>query len=378
MKSSEEYLVHLLRSVLLGEKSQEKPDGFSFGEVYRAAAFHNVDSMAFYGVDRLEVKPDERLYNEWKRKKDQCIILSFNQLHQCGEIVKKFRENNIKTMPLKGSLLKEMYPSPEYRQMADVDLLIESDKAQKAQQLMHSMGYTTRIFGNESVDEYSLPPYMNVEIHSRMVAVEYKYSWYYDDIWDKVIEDRDENGNPNGQYHLSWNDYYIYLLVHTAKHFEHCGTGIRSFMDIFVFMGKHRANIDDEYIDNELKKLDLCEFRKMAEKLAYIWFGDEEYDEKSREMEKYVFSSGAYGTFSQKIENHINDIKDENTTIGKAKVKYFFSRTFLKYEYMCGHYTILRKVPVLLPFCWIHRLAYALIHKSGKVRSEIDNINKIK
>ena len=78
MKSSEEYLVHLLRSVLLGEKPQEKPDGFSFGEVYKAAAFHNVDSMAFYGIDRLEVKPDERLYNEGKRKKDQCIRLSFN------------------------------------------------------------------------------------------------------------------------------------------------------------------------------------------------------------------------------------------------------------------------------------------------------------
>lgn len=378
MKSSEEYLIHLLRCVLLNEKPPEKPEDFSFEELYRAAAVHNIDSMAFYGVDRLEHKPDEALYKKWKQKKDQCMVLSLNQLHQRDVLIKTFTDNNIRVLPLKGCLMKEMYPKPEYRQMADLDMLIMRQNAEKARDIMLSMGYSVREFDNESVDEYSKPPFMNVELHSRMVAKEYKYTGYYDDIWEKAVAECDESGRPTGCYHLEWSDYYIYLLVHLAKHFEKCGTGIRSFMDIYVFLKAHGSDIDNEYINRELEKLDLCDFRKSAERLTDIWFGGGEYDDYMREMEEYVFSSGAYGTFENRVKNHINNMKSGDESLEKAKVRYFFSRIFLKYEFMCTHYKVLRKFPFLLPFCWIHRFFHAVFCKNKEVRAEMKNMKSMK
>lgn len=378
MKQVEEYLVHLLRCVLEKKKPVEKPDEFTFEKLYKTAVFHNCEAMAFYGINMLQNKPDETLFASWKRKRDQYVIMSINQLNQRDVVIKKLTGSGIRVLPLKGCLLKEMYPRAEYRQMADLDMLIEIKNAPKAREIMLSLGYKNVQYDNEAHDTYELPPYMNIELHTTMVSSQYDYSKYYSNIWDRAFPVYDESGISTGRYDLSWNDYYIFMIVHLAKHYYTSGTGIRTVMDIFVFLKKHGNDLDETYLKDEFSKLKLTEFRESVEALSMVWFGDGKYTSALEEMEKYIYTSGAYGTFQQKIENKISDLTANSQSIGAAKRKYFFKRMFMSYDVMCHSYRVLRKFPFLLPFCWIHRWFDALFKKRDAIKSEIEIMRKTK
>lgn len=378
MKQAEEYLVHLLRCVLENKKPVEKPEEFTFERLYKIAVFHNCESMAFYGINKLENKPEQNLFNSWKRKRDQYVIMSLNQLNQRDVVIKKLTEGGIRVLPLKGCLLKEMYPRAEYRQMADLDMLIDSKNSPKAREIMMSLGYRNEQYDNEAHDTYELPPYMNIELHTTMVSSQYEYSKYYKDVWNRAEAELDESGNATGRYDLNWNDYYIFMIVHLAKHYYTSGTGIRTIMDVHVFREKHEQNLDRAYLEKEFEKLNLVGFWKDAESLAEIWFGEGEYTPKLEEMEKYIYASGAYGTFQQKVENRLNNFTENGESVEKAKRKYFFKRMFMSYDVMCHSYRVLRKFPVLLPFCWVHRWIYALINKKSVIKSELEIMKKTK
>ncbi len=378
MKRAEEYLVHLLRCVLEKKKPLKKPEDFTFEKLYKTAVFHNCEAMAFYGVNMLDSKPEESLFNTWKRKRDQYVIMSLNQINQRDVVIKELTKNNVRVLPLKGCLLKEMYPRPEYRQMADLDILIDSENSPLARKVMLSLGYKNVQYDNEAHDTYELPPYMNIELHTTMVSSQYDYSKYYNDIWDRAEVQMDSSGNLTSRYDLNWNDYYIFMIVHLAKHYYTSGTGIRTIMDVHVFLQKHKKDLDEQYLQREFEELNLTRFRKDAQALAEIWFGSGEYTPELSEMELYIYASGAYGTFQQKVENKINNLAQDGNSVENAKRKYLLKRIFLNYDVMCHSYRVLRKCPVLLPFCWIHRWIDALINKKSLIKSEIEIMKNTK
>jgi len=58
-------------------------------------------------------------------------------------------------IPLKGCLVKEMYPKPEYREMSDLDILVKRGDAAKLKPVMESLGYQCERFGFEKDDSYT-------------------------------------------------------------------------------------------------------------------------------------------------------------------------------------------------------------------------------
>ena len=79
-------------------------------------------------------------------------------------------------------------------------------------------------------------------------------------------------------------------------------------------------------------------------------------------MLDYVLSSGTFG----KEEN-----RAKNVIAAAGRKGYFLSRLTLPYARMEEMYPALKKAPVLYPFCWTHRLVYALIFKNKKVMYQL-------
>ena len=71
--------------------------------------------------------------------------------------------------------------------------------------------------------------------------------------------------------------------------------------------------------------------------------------------------SGTYGTVTHGVENAVQ--KD-------GRLKYFFGRIFLPYRAMCGLYPVLKKIPVLLPFCWVARWIKAIVRKPKLIATQ--------
>ena len=72
IRTNEHYLIHLLSCALEAARPQEKPDEVSWEEVFRQADRHSVANTACYAVEKLPVKPDAKLWKQWKEVKNKA------------------------------------------------------------------------------------------------------------------------------------------------------------------------------------------------------------------------------------------------------------------------------------------------------------------
>lgn len=367
-----EYNLMLIRCVINKEIPEEKPEEITFTQIYHFAKSHSIDNLVFYGIEQLQHKPKGELYLRWKQRRDQAIVKSMVQESEVERLLASYQEAEIDILPLKGIVIRELYPQRDYRTMSDLDILYREEDAIKCKQLMERLGYRVEHFGQGNHDVYHREPVMNVEMHRSLFAISSDYYSYYERIWGKA----EQVENQSRCYYLNWNDYYIYLLGHLAKHYYGGGSGIRSFLDVFIFIREKGSLLDEEYLVQELNKLQLVPFRKEVETIANAFFSGEKevLQNVSEESLLYIGSCGTYGTVNNAIQNKVRKLYQEGRTRNGAKRAYVLQRMFPPLEFMRLSYPILLKYPLCLPGCWIWRLIYTIACKWNRVRGEISTL----
>ena len=401
------YLVALLRSVLLDIEPTEKPANVSWSAVYTLAKRHTVDTMAYEAVRRL-VKtaeaesakedashepaaaksaaeaasleptensapelPSSQLLTAWSHRKDANVAKNLVQVSERNKLVHLLTEDGIDVLPLKGSVLIDMYPNPSWRQMADLDMLIRADQNHKVRAHMERLGYTTKIFDSGKDDCYDLPPFLHVEMHRELVPSGSPIpglSDYYVDPWRRAVADTAH------LYHFSWDDYYLFLLAHFYRHFQVGGSGIRNVMDIHVFLQNHRQDLHEEYLAAELEKLHMTDFRTDMEARAERWFGTYEQTPVNRRREDIdylLFSSGAYGLVSYSMDFALNRQAKEHRNKLTTGLSYLQHIVFPNYDYMMLSYPWMTGAPrASLPLLWVYRI----VHRGWTSRTKIPHV----
>lgn len=345
------YIVHLIFSLLNGQKPKEKPDNVSFEDIFEMSIKHNLCVMTLTAIDQLDQKPNQVLYEEWNRKRKISATQGAVQLIEKDRIYKVLEDNSIKYIPLKGCLLKEMYPKPDYREMSDLDILIQEQDREEVRKIMENLGYDTNKYGQEKDDSYRKPPFMHVEIHHKLFEelsidrLSIKDSFLLKPFDYAVFESDSMKGS------FSNENFYIYLIMHNAKHYYIRGTGIRQWIDCTVFR-RHNA-INEVYVKERIKKLGIDQFFTQAENLLLAWECGKDLSSDLLEMEQIIYSSGSYGSSESKIRNNVRKMTGDRKP---SEMKYVLFRMFPPYRMMKAVYPVLKTVPVLLPVCWLYRI----------------------
>lgn len=143
------------------------------------------------------------------------------------------------------------------RFMADLDILIDSEKRQSLRKIMQNAGYTIRSYNKGNHDVYYKEPCLNIEIHNKLFTpCDKKLHSYYKSVWEYALE--------TSPYYYSFGleDNFIYFTAHMAKHYYAGGTGIRSVIDFYLFLKKYKNSMDFNYIWSEFKNSDYVVFMK--------------------------------------------------------------------------------------------------------------------
>lgn len=375
------FLSGWLRSALRDERPEELPDKFDFDLLYRFSKFHGVANLTFYSVAKLDRKPDPLLYAKWQK---QCLTNAAkvaNQLAERDKIIEALTAAGIDLLPMKGCRLIEMYPQPDHRMMADLDMLIDETKADQVRKIMVDLGYTVKKFGDYHNDIYTKPPYLEVEMHRHIAnfdigkrgsELERKMNAYTEGIRDRVIALPD---HPH-LYELSLTEYFIEMVLHFANHALIAGgSGIRSIMDFAVFLSKYRDQVDFDECGRVMSEIGLTGFLDLTLRLTDAWFGNgTSADGMDEELSAFAYTvciSGTFGTADLAYENKIKIRMEGEDDRKSAKRRYLMARIFPPRYRMEYSFPILKKAPILLPFCWIIRLVGAVFVKREKVGSEI-------
>ena len=359
LNKEQQYFLYIVKNVITGGKQTNIPSDFDWDSFFELTKKHSLTSLVAYGLKDMGIK-DERI----ERFKQELILSAIKDSMvdaEMNKIFEEFEKNNIDYLPLKGFVIKNIYPSPETRSMADVDLLIRPADAKKTDDIMKSFSYLVR-FSNVEEDAYTKEPFYSIELHKKIIGDGYpKFTKYYKNGWSFAKRIDDTN-----RHELSCEDFYIFHMVHLAKHYNSGGSGVRSIVDIFLFLkNKH---IDRTYVARELKKLGLLTFAKNMEKLAFYWFGEGETNEVIDEIEEYIFKSGTYGTIDNYKE--LRKLKYK----GIRKIRYYLTLIFPSIKDMSSIYPVLKRNSLLLPIMWIVRLFRGVLFKRKIFVKAIKNV----
>ena len=169
--------------------------------------------------------------------------------------------------------------------------------------IMEGLGFTTEKYDASHHDIYHKAPVLNFEMHTKLVPFSEndQVREYYSHIEDKLVRDE------GYKRHFTPEDCYIYLVVHEYKHYSRGGTGLRSLLDIYIYL-KHEE-LDIGYVADETEKLGIRDYEEINRSLSQHLFNGEKLTPAEQEMLDYILSSGAYGTIKHSIQNKMQNRK---------------------------------------------------------------------
>lgn len=357
--------IELIKSVILNKTINI--NNLNIEEIIRYAKFHSLEYIIYLSLKKINIDENTEIFKMFEKTAKVNAYKSVVQDIEYDIIINAFEKASIKHLPLKGSIIRKMYPNIQWRSMADLDILIPVDDLKKAGDVLKELGYNADHLGGNH-DSYVKKPYMNIELHRAMIDEAYNVNNYYDNIWN--IVKREESSEY--LYKLSDEDFFIFLIAHAAKHFSGGGTGIRTIIDIYVYL--ENKELDFQYIYQELEKMELVKFCKLFIAISNYIFKDQINEFSVEDLEliiDYVEKCGTYGTIANSGAQEM-----DNEDIEKGKKKVILKRLFPPFSIMKRRNPILKKIPILLPWFWFTRLIKGLLH-SKTHKKTYNAINQI-
>lgn len=346
MDSTQKTIISLIKSALYKTRTEMPPD-FDYAKAEKIIRRHNIYGLIYFGLYNNGIEAPKWL----KEKFFSRVFLLENLWHKGNEIQEAFRKNGIEYIPLKGIVLKDLYPSPLMRSMSDIDILIrEKDYRHKIKPLMRKLGYTEGVESDHEL-HWKKDGKM-IELHKRIIP-SYNKDFYktIGDGWEWVQ-----------------NNKYAYVFTHFAKHYRDKGIGISHLVDLEI--------LRDQATDSGLIDLHLDKFYANVQRTLDCWFRDKEYDEITARITDTIFQSGEYGTQETAIKSqNLIKINAAGGNYKKARVKDFIFKIFPPYVAMKSRNPILKSLPILLPFFWIERLLVSPF--KGNVRKNFEQNKSI-
>lgn len=361
-------VILLARSALSGEKLP-LPEAFDLGVATKIAMRHQIAALIYYGALNCGISPQDPALQGLFLNTCQYVSFGEQQRYEIERIFSSFDAAGIDYMPLKGTLLKPLYPKPEMRVMSDADILIRVEQYDKIRAVMNELNFT-----EENESDHELVWRRNnvvIELHKRLIPSYNKdYFAYFGDGWQLA---KPENGT---RYVFSNEDQLVYLFTHFAKHYRDGGIGIKHMTDLWVFLQENPA-LNETYIEKELKILQLDEFYRHVMQTVQAWFAAGLFNEMTEYITQTIFASGAFGTVAA---HHLSDAVKKNKSIGSVKAlrrQKVLQLLFPGVSSMKERYPIVEKCSILLPFLWPVRWVSAFLFRRDTVIKQGRHIKTI-
>ena len=335
--------------------------------LYKAAQKHSLTAAVAYALESVGIK--DHAFEQAKAKSIRKItLMEFEKTR----LFERLEEKGIWYAPLKGCIVKELYPSIGMRQMSDFDILYDKDHSAELQEIMLSLGFTCEESGKGHQDVYYKQPVCNFEMHTKLFSEWHNKEIYayYSSVKDRLIR----NENDRYGYHFNINDFYIYLIAHEYKHYIQGGTGIRSLLDTYVLWQKCAHEFDHNYIQKECMKMGIDDFEHKNKQLALRLFSGDTLNKDDQEMLDYIILSGTYGTLQNHLKNEVSN--NGGGKIGKYRVirdKFFLPMSVIK-----DKYPFVYRHKILLPGLFLYRIGQALTVYRKATLKKIILFRKIK
>lgn len=378
-----EQLLYLMACALQGVSAREEVlADADLKQLLIMARKHSVASMVCMALEKTAIfaNADEATKKQWIDAKNKAIRKNMLLDAERKIISHELETQGIWYMPLKGSILKDWYPKPGMREMADNDILFDPSGREQVREIFQNRGYKTVSFRKGNHDVYEKAPIYNFEMHVSLFHGTYKeLTEQYENVKERLLP---VDGTAY-QFAFTPEDFYVFVLAHAHKHYSHSGTGIRTLADIYIMNQKLGGTLNWEYVDSELRGLGIFSYERESRELAQKLFGIAELPTKAnlseaeQQMLAYYLGASTYGTIENRTLNKMRKLQPDGGAItAHTKRKYLLSRIFPGREWCEAYAPTVYKYPVLLPFFWVWRLTVKGVKRRDIAKQELEAIKR--
>ncbi len=343
-------LIKALKAAMNGTKITV-PDVCDVDKLFDIAKAHDVAGMVCYGLDGEGLEKFKQEQNAGMRK-------YFVQSAELDVLCDLFERNGIYHMPLKGSVIRDIYPSPDMRTSGDIDILTKPEEKEKIHVMMISEGYE-KYKVDTNVVTYVKKPIVCVEMHRELHP-------HHKGLPESLLPGYDGYVRADGtryRYYMNNEDLFEYLIWHFAKHVADGGAGIRNVIDVYLF--EKKRTFDRDKVNANLERHGLMKFYTLVKKLCDVWFEDASADDDVIRLGKYVLNAGVYGTEKNSMASA--------RASGQSKFKRLVRRVFPTVNDIKCNYPILVDKPALIPLFYVIRPIQKLFSPLA-IKAEIDRV----
>lgn len=380
MTKEEKYFIYLIKCYLYEEKP-EIDEEIDFIELAKISAIHNVTGIIAVELRQLPLEKQPKGYS--KSVFLQSLGLTVQEYEKIVEgdnlLQETFSSNNIDYMIVKGSSIRELFPSPELRTSGDTDVIVKKSQFDKAGEVLLNSGF---IKDHESGIEHDYLFNNHLyEIKDHFDSI----NEYTDILFENPFDDKTSIKNGN-IYQLKPEYNLVHIIFHMLKHIKYKGAGIRQLMDIDICIQKTNVNLNK--VMDILRELHLEKSSYALLQICKECFGTnininiEIEPELKDKLLDIIIKGGVFGFDNFDVGgNRLNLAIGTKPDRKFLRTKAFFKTIFLSKESLYRRYTYARNHHILLPIAFFNRL-YDAIFKRGKsnlksLKTMVSGTNKI-
>lgn len=339
-------LFALIRSEICGEEidstlktplSEEE-----LQELFELAKKHDVAHLLSAALYKQGILGDDTVSQKFKKEQMLAVYRCESMKHALGEICGALEKAKIPYVPLKGAVIRPLYPEEWMRTSCDIDILVHEEDLDRAVEILVStLDYRANSEKNyHDISLYS-PKGIHLELHFSIKESMDNIDGLLSEVWSHV-----QCQSEGSFLCVQSPEYFMFHhIAHISYHFVHGGCGIKPFMDMYII--ENKMEFDDGAVRAFCRQCGMEEFYEHMLHLTDVWFANAKHTPLSRKVESYILEGGVYGTFSNKI------MLAQNKQGGK--LRYALSRVFMPYASLKTYYPILEKHKWLYPFVQVFR-----------------------
>lgn len=365
-ENASRYIVYLLRCALNQIELKNFPAYCTWEVVWKLVERNHIDAfIGRYIQEYGKVVPAE-IQAKGKKAYSNTLYRQICFDMEREKIAGALEEQKLSYLILKGVNIAKYYPEAGMRWMSDNDILCsfiqidekggyclkgeteeeiqywEKQTRDSIQMAMEKCGFSLKEKG-ACHDAYVKLPMFKFEMHHKLFLKSFDdiKSQYYRNPWKRAIPDE----HRLYMYHYSKEDEYIYFVTHAYKHLSVSGSGIRTLIDMYVYI-KNNRSMDWFYVSSQLRILKLEDFELLLRNTAIHAFSAQaEMTTEEWNIVFYMIGSGTFGTSQNRILRHLETLGLDKKNSKNKIWCYMKERVWLSED----------KVKEYFPFFYRHR-----------------------
>jgi len=383
MTETQQFLLTALRAALHGESAFQNGESPDYRALFTLAGQQKLVPViyeAVYACPSFSALPGE-LRKEIRSNAVQRMLRQAQNTAAFTELYNKPRARGMTPAVVKGLACSCLWPKPDQRVSADVDLLIPAEQFAATHETLLAEGLIPTEEPKEETFEisYTRQDGLYLELHKQLFPTDSAVFGDYNTYFQAVFSDLREIPGTH-ILTLAPNEHLFYLLCHALKHFLHSGFGLRQVCDIALYAKAYADELDFTLLARRCEEIRSAGFAAAVFAVAERQLGLTPPDlpdtlrlpaGEELPLLEDLLEAGIYGSADSARLHSAN--MTLNAAEGQKKSGLLRS-LFPPAAALSGRYPELREHPARLPLIWCSRIAGYLKESKSTGKSAADSL----